>query len=151
MVVTVVIVIHVKYCFNNRYLHIPSWRMSHIAVLQVASAVPIYDTGKCFPTPAVCLLNAESKTYFHIRIIKDKLFFCFCFGCQKFDKFISINRASQILCTAIDGCCLRSWLAYLPASGASYWRCSQTLTLLFQLSFWVDGHMHRHTFAKRRH
>ena len=41
-------------------------------------------------------------------------------------------------------------LACLTASGASYWRYSQTVTLLFQFSFRVDGHAYRRTFGKRR-
>ena len=53
-----------------------------------------------------------------------------------------IYRASPILRAATDGCRSWLWLAYQPISGATYWRCSQTLTLLF--------HAHRHTFAKRR-
>ena len=38
--------------------------------------------------------------------------------------------------------------ARLPA--VSYWRCFQTLTLLFQFSFQIVGYAHRRTFAKRR-
>ena len=56
--------------------------------------------------------------------------------------------ASQILRVATDGSRLRPWLACQPTIGTSYWCCSQTLTLLFQFSFWVDDHAHRHTFAK---
>ena len=41
------------------------------------------------------------------------------------------------------------WLACLLASGASYWCCFQTLTLLFQFSFQVDGHAHWCIFANR--
>ena len=41
-----------------------------------------------------------------------------------------IYRASQILCVATDGCCLRPWLAGFPTSGPAYWRCSQTLTII---------------------
>ena len=58
-----------------------------------------------------------------------------------------MNRASQILCMATDGCRSPPWLACQPASGASYWCCSQTFTLLFQFSFWVDGHAHWRTSA----
>ena len=59
-------------------------------------------------------------------------------------------RVFQILRAAAAGCRSRSWLVYWPISGASYWRCSQTLTLLFQFSFRVDGLAHRRTFVKRR-
>ena len=45
--------------------------MSHIAVLQVANAVPTCDRGKCFPILAVCLLNAGSKTYLYITAIQE--------------------------------------------------------------------------------
>ena len=50
--------------------------------------------------------------------------------------------ASHVLCVATDDCRLRPWLACRLTSMASYWRFSQTLTLLFQFSFWVDGHVH---------
>ena len=50
---------------------------------------------------------------------------------------------------ATDGCRLQLWLACRPTSRASY--CSQTLTLLFQFSFQIDGHAHQSTFAKRWH
>ena len=59
--------------------------------------------------------------------------------------------ASQILRTATDGCHSQPWLACRLASRASYWRCSRTLTPLFQFSFRVDVHEHRRTFAKRKH
>ena len=55
--------------------------------------------------------------------------------------------ASQILSAHTDGCCPRPWFACQPASGASYWRCFRTLTLLFQFIFRVmvmhiDIHFH---------
>ena len=59
-------------------------------------------------------------------------------------------RASQILRAATDGCRSRTWFACRSASGASYWRCSQTLTLLLQFSFLVDCHAHRRKFPNRR-
>ena len=62
-----------------------------------------------------------------------------------------IYRVIQILCAHTDGCRLRPWLAYWPVSGPTYWGCFQTLTLLFQFIFRVDGPAHRHTFAKRKH
>ena len=43
-----------------------------------------------------------------------------------------IYRASQILRAATDGCRSRPSLPGWPASGSTYWHCSQTLTLLFQ-------------------
>ena len=49
----------------------------------------------------------------------------------------------QLLCTHTDGCRSRPWLARWPVSRPSYWRCFQTLTLLFQVIFRVDGHAHR--------
>ena len=75
-------------------------------------------------------------------------YFSACFS--NFVIYYFIYRASQILCTATDGCRSRPWLACQLPSEASYWSCSQTLTLLFQFSFRVDGHAHRHTFAMRR-
>ena len=59
-------------------------------------------------------------------------------------------RVIQILCMHTDGCRSPSWLAHLPVSGPSYWRYFQTLTLLFQVIFRVDGHVYWRTFAKRR-
>ena len=61
-----------------------------------------------------------------------------------------LYRVIQILRAASDGCRSRPWLACWPASGPLYSRCFQTLTLLFQFIFRVDGHAHRRTFAKRR-
>ena len=68
------------------------------------------------------------------------------------EMFVNLRkyRVIQILCTHTDGCRLWPWLAYLPGSRPSYWRCFQTLTQLFQFIFRVDGHAHRHTFAKQR-
>ena len=66
-----------------------------------------------------------------------------------FENF-TYSTVIQILHPASDGCRLRPWLACWPASGPLYSRCFQTLTLLFQFIFRVDGHVHRCTFAKRR-
>ena len=38
-----------------------------------------------------------------------------------------------------------------PVSEPSDCRCFQTLTVLFQFIFRVDGHAQRRTFAKRKH
>ena len=48
-------------------------------------------------------------------------------------------RVIQILSAASDGCRSRPWLAWWPASGPLYSHCFQTLTLLFQFIFPVDG------------
>ena len=45
--------------------------------------------------------------------------------------YIDVNIQNfQILCVATDGCRSRPWLAGLPTSGSTYWRCSQTLTVI---------------------
>ena len=49
-------------------------------------------------------------------------------------------RVIQILRAASDGCRSRPWLVCWPASGPLYSRSFQTLTLLFQFIFPVDGH-----------
>ena len=51
-----------------------------------------------------------------------------------------IYRVIQIIGAHTDGCRSRPSLAYSPVSGPSEWRCFQTLTLLFQFIFRVDGH-----------
>ena len=56
--------------------------------------------------------------------------------------FIYLYRVIQILCAHTDSCRSRPWLARCPLSGPSYWRCFQTLTLLLQVIFRVDGHVH---------
>ena len=60
---------------------------------------------------------------------------------------LSKYRVIQILRAASDSCCLRSWLACWPESGPLYSRCFQTLTLLFQFIFPVDGHAETLAFA----
>ena len=62
--------------------------------------------------------------------------------------FLRNYRAYQILRTASDGVRSRPWLASRPTSAALHWRCSQTLTLIFQFNFRADGHAHRRIFAK---
>ena len=50
-----------------------------------------------------------------------------------------IYRASQILRAAIDGCRSQPWLACWLTSRASYWLCSQTLTVIsvqFPSNWW---------------
>ena len=61
------------------------------------------------------------------------------------------NTVIQILRAASDGCRSRPCLAYSRINGPSDCRCFQTLTVLFQFIFLVDGHVHRRTFAKRKH
>ena len=73
---------------------------------------------------------------------------------KAFRIFLPLNRVilvqtTRILRSASDGCRSRPWLAYSRVSGPSHCRCFQTLTVLFQFIFRVDGHMHRRTFAKR--
>ena len=46
---------------------------------------------------------------------------------------------------------LASLTSYSRVSGPSGCRCFQTLTVLFQFIFRVDGHVHRRTFAKRKY
>ena len=58
------------------------------------------------------------------------------------------HRTFQMLSAHADGCHSRPWLVRWPASGPSYRRCFQTLTLLFQFIFRVDGHVHRYTFCE---
>ena len=65
-------------------------------------------------------------------------------------KALYIYRVIQILRAHTDGCRSRPCLACWPASGPLYSCCFQTLPLLFQFIFRVDGHVHRRTFAKRR-
>ena len=60
------------------------------------------------------------------------MFFPFSISLSKYRPII-MYRASQILRVATDGCCSRLWLPSQPSSGSAYWRCSQTLTMLFQL------------------
>ena len=40
-----------------------------------------------------------------------------------------------------DGCRSRPWLPDRQISGSAYWSCSQTLTLLFQFSFFRQSHL----------
>ena len=54
-------------------------------------------------------------------------------------------RVIQILRAASDGCRSRPWVAHSRVSGPSVCRCFQTLTVLFQFIFRVDGRAHRHT------
>ena len=39
-------------------------------------------------------------------------------------------RASQVLRAATDGCLSQRWLPGLPTIGSTYWRCSQTLSVI---------------------
>ena len=56
-------------------------------------------------------------------------------------------RVVQIIRAHTDSCRSRPWLDCWPASGPLYSRFFQTLTLLFQFIFPVDGHVETLAFA----
>lgn len=49
-----------RYFKQNLNIHIPSWRKSHTAALQVANVIPACGTDDCFPILTACLSSAAS-------------------------------------------------------------------------------------------
>ena len=102
-------------------------------------------SSKCIVTfESSCIMTSVQKKYNLKSLSRKKI-------STLRGNLIAKNTVIQILRAASDGCRSWPWLAYSRVSGPSDCRCFQTLTVLFQFIFWVDGHAHRRTFAKWKH